>query len=79
MAFLFKLNNLYICANNQNNMLVKNIVLDSINNLPEKFSIDELMEKLIVLNRVQIGDKQSLENSVVNEAELDNEIEKWFK
>jgi hypothetical protein len=60
-------------------MLVKNIVLDSINNLPEKFSIDELMEKLIVLNRVQIGDKQSLENSVVNEAELDNEIEKWFK
>jgi hypothetical protein len=60
-------------------MLVKNIVLDSINNLPESFSIDELMEKLIVLNRVQIGDKQSLENSVVNEAELDNEIEKWFK
>jgi hypothetical protein len=60
-------------------MLVKNIVLDSINNLPESFSIDELMEKLIVLNRVQIGDKQSIENSVVNEAELDNEIEKWFK
>jgi hypothetical protein len=60
-------------------MLVKNIVLDSINNLPDSFSIDELMEKLIVLNRVQIGDKQSIENSVVNEAELDNEIEKWFK
>ena len=60
-------------------MLVKNIVLDSINNLPENFSIDELMEKLIILNRVQIGDKQSIENSVVNEAELDNEIEKWFK
>jgi len=60
-------------------MLVKNIVLDSINNLPESFSIDELMEKLIVLNRVQIGDKQSIENSVINEAELDNEIEKWFK
>lgn len=60
-------------------MLVKKIVLDSINNLPESFSIDELMEKLIVLNRVQIGDKQSIENSVVNEAELDNEIEKWFK
>jgi len=60
-------------------MLDKNIVLDSINNLPENFSIDELMEKLIVLNRVQIGDKQSLENYVVNEAELDNEIEKWFK
>lgn len=56
-------------------MLVKNIVLDSINNLPESFSIDELMEKLIVLNRVQIGDKQSIENSVINEAELDNEIE----
>ena len=47
--------------------------------LPESFSIDELMEKLIVLNRVQIGDAQSIENKVVNEAELDNEIEKWFK
>ncbi|MFZ4798038.1 MAG: hypothetical protein ACOYMA_11120 [Bacteroidia bacterium] len=60
-------------------MLVKNKVLDSIKNLPESFSIDELMEKLIVLNRVQIGDTQSIENSVLNEAELDNEIEKWFK
>lgn len=60
-------------------MLAKSKVIDTINSFPENFSIDELMEKLIILNRVQIGDAQSLENNVVNEAELDNEIESWFK
>jgi hypothetical protein len=60
-------------------MLAKSKVIDTINSFPENFSIYELMEKLIILNRVQIGDAHSLENIVVNEAELDNEIETWFK
>ena len=39
-------------------MLIKEKVIDIINGLPEKFSIDELVEQLILLEKIDIGLKQ---------------------
>jgi len=40
-------------------MLRKEIVIKSINNLPDKFSIDDLLERLIILQKIEIGLEQS--------------------
>ena len=36
-------------------MLVKSIVLETINDLPEKFSMDELFEKMYVIEKIENG------------------------
>ena len=60
-------------------MLVKNKVIETVNTFSDNFSIDELIEKLIVLDRVDIGNNQSIKNEIISEEELDKNIEEWFK
>ena len=60
-------------------MLVKTTFLETVKRFPDNFSIDELVEKLLILERVEKGDKQSKENIVISETELEKEINKWFK
>ncbi len=60
-------------------MLIKAKVLDTVQRFPDHFSIDDLVEKLLILERVEKGDKQSIENKVISETELEKEINEWFK
>ena len=60
-------------------MLTKSRLKEEIEKLPETFSIDELVEHLIFIEKVENGISQSKKGEVISEAELDNEIEKWFK
>ncbi len=60
-------------------MLNKAIVLDSINKLPNSFSLDEIVEELILLNKIQTGMEQSKNNEVIKHDEMKNKVEKWFK
>jgi hypothetical protein len=60
-------------------MLVKAKVLESINKFPDFFSIDDLIEKLIIIDKIEKANTQSLNNEIVSESELDIEVEKWFK
>lgn len=59
--------------------LTKSKVQEQIKNLPEEFSLDLLVEKLILLEKIEKGIKQSDNDEVVTESELDKEIEQWFK
>ncbi len=59
-------------------MLLKSIVLKIINDLPEKFSMDDLFEKMYVIEKVENGMEQSKNGQTISEEELDKEIEKWF-
>jgi len=60
-------------------MLTKTKLLKEINNFPEEFSIDELVDRLILLEKVEIGIGQSESGQIISEAEMDYEIKKWFK
>lgn len=59
-------------------MLAKSVVLDTINHLPERFSMDELFEKMYVIEKIENGLAQSEKNQTISETELDEEIKKWF-
>jgi len=58
-------------------MLTKNTVRQSIDNLPDSFTIDELIEQLIFIEKVEEGIKQSDEGKTFSNDEVKGMIEKW--
>ena len=60
-------------------MLTKIRLKEQIDKFPEEFSIDALIEKLILIEKIESGNKQSENGEVISEGEMENEIEKWFE
>ncbi|OAD90176.1 hypothetical protein A7A78_08150 [Aequorivita soesokkakensis] len=60
-------------------MLTKKIVQSHLAELPEKFSIDELVDRLILIEKIETGISQSENGEVIPDSQLDKELEKWFK
>ena len=60
-------------------MLTKDKLKEQIDLLPEEFSLDELMERLIFIEKVERAEQQSINDEGIPQDQLDKEIEKWFK
>ncbi len=50
-------------------MITKDQVINSLKELPDEFSIDELMDKLILLQKIEIGLEQSNQGEVYSSQE----------
>ena len=60
-------------------MLTKNSVLKTISKLPENFNLDELIDKLIFIDKVKKGLDQSLKNQVVSKSQAKKKLSIWLK
>ncbi len=60
-------------------MLTKEKVLQSIQDLPNEFSLDEIVEKLILLEKIEIGLQQVKEGKVVSNEMAKQKLKKWLK
>ena len=60
-------------------MLTKKKLLKSIKDLPETFSIDEIIDRVILLQKIEIGLEQSASNNVHSTASAKNKLKKWLK
>jgi len=60
-------------------MITKSKLIEQIENFPDKFTIDELVEKLILIEKVENGIIQSDNGDEISEDELEKEMKKWFK
>ena len=60
-------------------MLTKNKLKKSLENLPESFSIDELIDQLIFIEKVEEGLDQSDKGQVVSNEDVRKIIDKWSK
>jgi hypothetical protein len=60
-------------------MLQKSMVLDTINNFNEEFSVDYLIEKMLFIEHVQEGMEQSKKGEVISEEAFKEKIKEWFK
>ena len=60
-------------------MLTKEKVSKSINNLPDSFTIDELIDQLIFMEKVEEGFQQSETGKVVSNEDVKLMIDKWSK
>ena len=60
-------------------MITKTKLLEFIQNLPEEFSIDELIERLVVIQKIEEGQKQSREGRTNTTEEARQKLGKWLQ
>lgn len=56
----------------------KQALINTIPQLPEEFTIDELLEKLIILDKIEKGEKEIKDGNVLNEDEVKYRLKKWL-
>ena len=59
--------------------MTKEAVLSSLKELPETFPVEELIERLIFLQRVEEGIQQSKNGEVVSLEEARKRLAKWLQ
>jgi len=60
-------------------MLTKTQIIDSLNNLPENVTIDQVIEHLVVVDKIQKGLNDSAEGKVYSKDEAKEKLKKWLK
>lgn len=60
-------------------MISKEKLKKSLEEMPEEFSIEELIDKAILLDKIERGNQQSIRNEIISEEQLEDEMKKWFK
>jgi hypothetical protein len=60
-------------------MLTKEKVISSLNHLPATFSMDELIDKLILLQKIETGLEQSKSGEVFSTEEAKEMLKQWSK
>lgn len=60
-------------------MITKAKLKEQIESFPEKFSIDDLIERLILVEKIENGKLQSDNDEVLSEDEFEKEVDKWFE
>ncbi len=60
-------------------MRTKEQVIGAINKLPQEFSIEEVIDELILLEKIETGLAQSKANNVIPDEELDKELPEWLR
>ena len=58
-------------------MITKDQVINSLREMPAQFSIDELMDKLILLQKIDIGLEQSRQGDVYSSQEAKEMLKQW--
>ena len=69
----------YLCMNTHKDMLTKENVINTVSKLPDNFSPDEIVDKLIFIDKVQKGMDDSLANNVYSKEEAKQKLSKWSK
>jgi hypothetical protein len=60
-------------------MLTKEKLKNQIEDFPEEFTIDELIDRLILIEKVEVGNEQSENGDIISDNELDKEMDTWFE
>ena len=60
-------------------MLTKTQVVDTLKQMPENFSIDQLFDKLNFVSKVEIGLSQSANGQINTKEQAKEKLSKWLK
>ena len=60
-------------------MLTKDKVRKTIDRLPESFTVDQIVEELVILNRIEEGLKDIEEGRVFTTDQVKKELKTWLK
>lgn len=57
----------------------KTTVISTLNKLPKEFLLDELLERLIVIEKIDEGLRDVSEGKTISHADLKKDVKKWLK
>jgi hypothetical protein len=60
-------------------MITKKKVIDSLKDMPDQFSIDQLIDKLLFIEKVESGLSQSETGEVFSQEQAREMLKKWSK
>jgi hypothetical protein len=60
-------------------MLTKTQVSGTLEKMPEQFSIDQFFDKLLFINKVEVGLSQSENGQVNSKEQTKQKLSKWLK
>ncbi len=60
-------------------MLVKKQVMKTLKEMPDEFSMDEAIEKLMVLNKIEKARNEIKEGKGLSIREAEKKLQKWLK
>lgn len=58
-------------------MLTKSQIMEQLEKMPNSFSVDEFIEKLILIEKIEKGMIQSKKGMTINENELFAKVKEW--
>lgn len=59
-------------------MLTKVKLLQSIKDLPDKFTLDDLLDRIVLLQKIEIGLEQSQEGQTKSTEQSREKLKKWL-
>lgn len=60
-------------------MLTKEKIIEAIKDMPNKFSVDDLLDRIMLLQKIEIGLEQSEAGKVISNDEAKQRLQKWLK
>lgn len=57
----------------------KTQILEAIQSIPDEISVDELMERLMILHKIDEGQRQVQAGKVYTEEQAKEQLAKWLK
>jgi hypothetical protein len=60
-------------------MLTKNKVKELIDHMPETFSVDDLVDKVILLQKIEAGEKEIENGEGIDWEDVKKEMDLWLK
>ncbi len=59
-------------------MLTKENIISTINNLEEPIELDDILDKILLLEKIEKGMEQSERGQVISDEDLDKRLETWL-
>lgn len=60
-------------------MITKDKLMDSLKDLPNEFSLDELLDRILLLQKIDVGLEQSKNGETYTTEEAKQKLAKWLK
>ena len=61
-----------------NTMLTKELIISGINKLPESFTIDDVLDQIVLISKIEKGIEQVENGQIIPDEEIDERLTKWF-
>ncbi len=59
-------------------MLTKEKLIKTINELPENFSVEDVLDRIIFMSKVEIGLEQSKSGNTLSTTQAKEKLQKWL-